>query len=84
MKRTLTLLFVAAAFLGACTKKTMIVKAPGAPKNAHAPGQIKKMTGSKSAAPYAPGQVKKNATASNAGAKKGSSTGNGKGNAKKK
>lgn len=83
MKNFVTLLFVTAVFLGACTKKTVIVKSPGAPKNAHAPGQIKKMTGSKSAAPYAPGQVKKNATASSASpsnAKKSTPSGNGKGN----
>lgn len=38
----------------ACTHKTVVVKEKNVP-----PGQIKKVTGSKSAKPYAPGQQKK-------------------------
>ena len=51
-------LFILVAFslmLGsACTHKTVVVKPGKVP-----PGQAKKMTGSKSAKPFAPGQQKK-------------------------
>jgi len=40
-----------------CTKKIYIFKRN--PNKYHAPGQVKKRTGSKSAKPYAPGQRKK-------------------------
>ena len=38
---------------------TTIVKTKQAPAKQAPPGQVKKTTGSKSAAPYAPGQQKK-------------------------
>jgi hypothetical protein len=44
-------LFVAFSF-SSCTQKVYVVKKMP-------PGQVKKITGSKSAKPYAPGQVKK-------------------------
>jgi hypothetical protein len=40
--------------LGACTRKVYVYKHKPMP-----PGQAKKITGSKSAKPYAPGQQKK-------------------------
>lgn len=40
-----------------CSKKIYIFQRN--PSKAHAPGQVKKATGSKSAKPYAPGQKKK-------------------------
>ena len=40
-----------------CTKKIYIFQSN--PNKYHAPGQVKKRTGSKSAKPYAPGQNKK-------------------------
>ena len=50
----LTLIFT---FGTSCSKKLYIFH-PN-PNKAHAPGQVKKYTGSKSAKPYAPGQQKK-------------------------
>lgn len=50
----LTLLF---SFGTSCSKKIYIFHRN--PNKAHAPGQVKKYTGSKSAKPYAPGQIKK-------------------------
>lgn len=41
----------------ACSRKTVIVKSSSG--KSLPPGQAKKLTGSKSAAPYAPGQRKK-------------------------
>ena len=58
--RNLKLVFLIMLFsLGtSCTKKIYIFKR-NPNKSHHAPGQIKKRTGSKSAKPYAPGQKKK-------------------------
>lgn len=58
--RILKLVFLIFLFsLGtSCTKKIYIFKR-NPNKSHHAPGQIKKRTGSKSAKPYAPGQKKK-------------------------
>ena len=50
------LMLLVVAF-SSCTQKTTIVKTKKVP-----PGQMKKATGSKSAAPYAPGQQKKKGT----------------------
>lgn len=50
------LMLLTVAF-SSCTHKTTIVKTKSVP-----PGQAKKATGSKSAAPYAPGQQKKKET----------------------
>jgi hypothetical protein len=47
-------LFLMLVLALSCCKTTTIVKTKQAP-----PGQVKKATGSKSAAPYAPGQQKK-------------------------
>lgn len=58
----------AVAFTGCSSKKTIIINKNGKIP----PGQMKKATGSKSAAPYAPGQQKK------------SSSGNGNSKSKKK
>ena len=44
--------FLVAFFFSSCTRKVYVVKKMP-------PGQVKKITGSKSAKPYAPGQVKK-------------------------
>lgn len=55
MKRFIPIIVLGfAAAFSSCTKKTTVIKT-SAP-----PGQVKKATGSQSAAPYAPGQVKKN------------------------
>ena len=43
--------------LASCTSTTIVKKS--APAKQAPPGQVKKTTGSKSAAPYAPGQQKK-------------------------
>lgn len=43
--------------MSSCTHVLVFKSSPG--NSAHAPGQIKKMTGSKSAKAYAPGQMKK-------------------------
>ena len=63
--------FVGVLVLASCHAHVKHPKAPKHPKvkietaskgaadNRHAPGQIKKVTGSKSAKPYAPGQRKK-------------------------
>ncbi|HEU5291647.1 MAG TPA: hypothetical protein VFU05_13450 [Cyclobacteriaceae bacterium] len=63
--RIILVLFFSALFFSAC-KQTTIVKTktppPGQVKKANKPlppGQAKKVTGSKSAAPYAPGQQNK-------------------------
>lgn len=45
---------IAMLVLTACSRRTIVVKEKNVP-----PGQIKKVTGSKSARPYAPGQQKK-------------------------
>jgi hypothetical protein len=57
MQRFFQVLVVFSAFmLSSC----VVTKAPnGQVKKTVAPGQVKKVTGSKSAKPYAPGQVKK-------------------------
>ncbi len=58
MKKYVLFLMVAAfavAFTGCSSKKTIIINKNGKVP----PGQMKKATGSKSAAPYAPGQQKK-------------------------
>jgi hypothetical protein len=73
MKRIFQLLLLTSLIaFSACTKKTTIVK------TSLPPGQVKKITGSKSAAPYAPGQAKKasgpsGTTASSASKAKGKS-----------
>jgi len=64
--RILKLGFFALLFIlgSSCTKKVYIFKRN--PNNAsHAPGQVKKTTGSQSAKPYAPGQQKKKDNGSN-------------------
>jgi hypothetical protein len=54
----LSFLILLFTFGTSCTKKIYIFhRNPN--KSHHAPGQIKKRTGSKSAKPYAPGQKKK-------------------------
>lgn len=53
-----SLLILLFTFGTSCTKKIYIFKR-NPNKAHHAPGQIKKHTGSKSAKPYAPGQKKK-------------------------
>jgi hypothetical protein len=55
MKRILGLIIVLAIVFAACTKNVVVVNAP---KKAP-PGQVKKITGSQSAQPYATGQTKK-------------------------
>ena len=56
MRKVYYLMFVGLIGLSSC----VVVKAPpGQAKKQAAPGQVKKTTGSKSAAPYAPGQQKK-------------------------
>jgi hypothetical protein len=92
MKRIFQLLLIASVIsFTSCSKKTIIVKTPapaGQVKNAHAPGQVKKVTGSQSAAPYAPGQVKKangsSASAASPASNNGKSKGNANGKEKKK
>jgi hypothetical protein len=54
MKKIIFLIVLAIAFSG-CSK-TVFIKGNGNPP----PGQVKKVTGSQSAKPYAPGQKKKN------------------------
>ena len=53
----LSFLILLFTFGTSCTKKIYIFHRN--PNKAHAPGQVKKRTGSKSAKPYAPGQKKK-------------------------
>ena len=69
--KKLVILIVLAICASACTKKTLVFKAPpGQVKkvtgtqsaNPNAPGQQKKATGTQSAKSYAPGQQKKNNT----------------------
>ena len=55
--RIVVIMMVSLVALASCTSTT-IVKTKKTP-----PGQVKKTTGSQSAAPYAPGQQKKKATA---------------------
>lgn len=62
MKKLLFILAVVAMCAGACTKKVMVKGTPP-------PGQMKKLTGSKSAKPFAPGQQKKAATKSSSPSK---------------
>lgn len=50
----LTIAFALSTITTSCTHKTVVVKSKPLP-----PGQAKKLTGSKSAKPYAPGQQKK-------------------------
>jgi hypothetical protein len=52
-----TILMLLTVAFSSCTHQTTIVKTKKVP-----PGQMKKATGSKSAAPYAPGQQKKKET----------------------
>jgi hypothetical protein len=54
--RIVSIVLVSLLALSSC-KETTILKTKKAP-----PGQVKKATGSKSAAPYAPGQQKKSST----------------------
>jgi len=51
----LAILAISLSGLAACSK-TVLIKGNGNPP----PGQVKKVTGSQSAKPYAPGQKKKN------------------------
>ena len=53
----LSLLILLFTFGSSCTKKIYIFHRN--PNKYHAPGQVKKRTGSQSAKPYAPGQNKK-------------------------
>lgn len=60
------IIIVAVLSMTACTKKIVLIKAPGGKPpivkttgKSTAPGQVKKQTGSQSAKPYAPGQKKK-------------------------
>lgn len=81
-----SLIILALLAASACTRRVTIIKPvpPGQAKKTMAPGQVKKRTGSQSAAPYAPGQQKKAAaTAQPANSKKGNSS-SGNGNQKKK
>jgi len=55
--RITSILFLCLIIFSSC-KETIIVKKT-TPKKALPPGQAKKITGSKSAAPYAPGQQNK-------------------------
>jgi len=57
INRLIIVLLVTLSLSTACTRKTVIVKTT--PSGKIPPGQAKKMTGSKSAKPYAPGQQKK-------------------------
>lgn len=52
--RIVSILMLLLVAFSSCTHNTTIVKTKKAP-----PGQVKKITGSKSAKPYAPGQQKK-------------------------
>jgi hypothetical protein len=56
--KKLIFLIVLAVCASACTKKTIVLKAP--------PGQMKKATGSQSAKSFAPGQQKKAANTQSA------------------
>jgi hypothetical protein len=56
--KKLVFLMVLAICASACTKKTIVMKAP--------PGQVKKATGSQSAKSFAPGQQKKAANTQSA------------------
>jgi hypothetical protein len=69
--KKLVFLMILAISASACTKRTLVLKAPpGQVKKATgtnsakstAPGQQKKATGTQSAKSYAPGQQKKNST----------------------
>jgi hypothetical protein len=55
MKKILSF-FLVIAILSACSTKIAVKGSPAKPLP---PGQAKKVTGTKSAAPYAPGQQKK-------------------------
>ena len=55
--RNIIALLVLVLIMSSCTR-VLVVQKPGVKTNAP-PGQVKKVTGSQSAAPYAPGQQKK-------------------------
>ena len=71
--RILKIVFVVMIIaMSSCSKKSILTKkisVPAQAKKSTAPGQVKKTTGSQSAAPYAPGQKKKTASAAPAPSK---------------
>jgi hypothetical protein len=56
--RNIIALLTLVLIMSSCTRVVLVQK-PGQAKKHAPPGQVKKVTGSQSAAPYAPGQQKK-------------------------
>lgn len=56
--RNIIALLALVLIMSSCTR-VLVVQKPGQVKKNAPPGQVKKVTGSQSAAPYAPGQQKK-------------------------